>query len=392
MNKQEDIYQDIIDCIRNEANAVQQEKVKQWVSENEKNEREYKELLRVFTKLSFFDRWNRIETDKAKAILLNQFDKRKRLQIYRSLAVAASITVLVSLSFIFYLNQTTPHDDKFASLESSVSREFRASLTLSSGETVLLSQNTKDSLSDGGTTINYNTNTGVVYSKKAVNHHTTTQEVFNTLKVARGEEYQVVLADGTKVWMNSESELKFPIAFVGKERKVYMKGEAYFDVKPNKDKAFVVQTEHLETRVLGTEFNVSAYPEEDVNVTLVEGSVELDSKEVLAKIKLLPGENANFKRDASEFKISKVDVNKIKAWRDGCLYFEKDRLEDILTKLARWYDIEVFYQNSAVKDYMFRMRADKEAGFIEVLKLLEATGRVNIDINNKTVLVSDVKR
>jgi len=216
--------------------------------------------------------------------------------------------------------------------------------------------------------------------------------MYNTLKVPRLGEYQLVLSDGTKVWLNSESELRYPVKFTGETREVELLGEAYFDVEKNPNKPFFVKTSNINTRVLGTEFNVSAYPNEELNITLVEGSVELNPKQISGKLRLIPGDNANLKIGGDQIHVSQVDVRKYTAWRDGYFYFERERLEDILTKLERWYDFKVFYQNPAVKDYTFKMRADRDQDFAEIVSRLEKTGRISLKLKGNVIVVSDVNR
>ena len=217
---------------------------------------------------------------------------------------------------------------------------------------------------------------------------------YHTLRIPTGGEYQMVLADGTKVWLNSESELKYPTEFSGKQRIVALKGEAYFQVHHDKNKPFIVKTSKVDTRVLGTEFNVNAYPKEDMNITLVAGSVMLSNKlnKVENKVMLKPGENAFLNPEGDNLEVSKVDVSKFIAWREGYFHFDKERLEDILTKLERWYDFQVFYQNPLVKDYEFKMRADRHEPFSQVIKRLESTNRIKVRVKGKTIIISDVKR
>lgn len=201
--------------------------------------------------------------------------------------------------------------------------------------------------------------------------------------VPRGGEYQLILPDGTKIWLNSDSKLEFPNAFVGGERKVKLFGEAYFEVTKNKAMPFRVELEGMEVEVLGTSFNIHAY-DEAIKTTLVEGAVEL--KVEGNSFPLSPGFEANFIH--GQVKIAKSDVYEQIAWKDGKFVFREKRLEEVMSILSRWYDFEIFYQNAAVKELHFTGNIPRHATINEVLKFLEHTHLVHFSVVGKTVIVS----
>ena len=217
-------------------------------------------------------------------------------------------------------------------------------------------------------------------------HDTTRSEEFHTIQVPRGGEYILVLDDGTRVWINSESELRYPVAFRDSVRKVYLKGEAYFEVKRDEKHAFVVETSELCTRVLGTEFNVQSYERREVNITLVEGRVAVNKNGNGAGVILKPGENASYNGDS--LYVESVDVLKYVSWKEGFFYYNNVRLEDILSELGRWFDFTVFYQNPEVKDYRFKFWANRKDTVEQVLERLNETGKLQIEVRGKTVTVS----
>lgn len=313
----------------------------------------------------------------------------------RGWMVAASIVVLLSCTFILQfdriINLMELNGNQLSQIEKGNSK---ALLITSGGNEYRLEEGINTIISEReGVQIHTDSNHVVQYVGVAGgSDESKLADMYNTLKVPRLGEYQLVLSDGTKVWLNSESELRYPVKFTGETREVELLGEAYFDVEKNPNKPFLVNTKNVNTRVLGTEFNVSAYPNEELNITLVEGSVELNSKQISGKVRLMPGDNANLKIGGDQIDVSQVDVRKYTAWRDGYFYFEKERLEDILTKLERWYDFKVFYQNPAVKDYAFRMRADRNQDFAEIVSRLEQTGRISLKIQGNVIVVSDVNR
>ena len=202
--------------------------------------------------------------------------------------------------------------------------------------------------------------------------------------VPRGGEYQLILPDGTKVWLNSDSKLEFPNTFVGDERRVKLAGEAYFEVAKNKAKPFRVEVDRVEVVVLGTSFNIHAY-DEAVKTTLVEGAVKLN---VAGKAySLSPGFEANV--DQGGVRIVKSDVYEQIAWKDGRFVFREKRLEEVMSILSRWYDFEIFYQNAAVKDLHFTGNIPRHATINEVLKFLERTHLVHFSVVGRTVIVSE---
>ena len=208
--------------------------------------------------------------------------------------------------------------------------------------------------------------------------------LFNTITIPRSGEYKLVLSDGTKVWLNSDSKLEFPNTFVGDERRVKLAGEAYFEVAKNKAKPFRVEVDRVEVVVLGTSFNIHAY-DEAVKTTLVEGAVKLN---VAGKAySLSPGFEANV--DQGGVKIVKSDVYEQIAWKDGRFVFREKRLEEVMSILSRWYDFEIFYQNAAVKDLHFTGNIPRHATINEVLKFLERTHLVHFSVVGRTVIVSE---
>ena len=194
----------------------------------------------------------------------------------------------------------------------------------------------------------------------------------------------VILDDGTEVWLNSESVLRYPTKYEGKERVVELLGEGYFEVKKDHKRPFIVRTPQVDTRVLGTEFNVQAYENQPINVTLVEGSVAVKEKHG-KEIVLKPGENAHVVN--GNIHVEEVDVQIYTSWKEGFFYFEDVRLEDLLSELGRWYDFTVFFQNPDTKDYRFKFWADRKEDFESVISRLSETATVTLLINDRSVIV-----
>lgn len=213
-----------------------------------------------------------------------------------------------------------------------------------------------------------------------------TTEIFHTLEIPRGGEYLLTLSDGTMIYLNSESTLSFPVKFQGKERKVYLTGEAYFKVAKNTEHPFVVTAGELEVLVTGTTFGVRAYKDEkDIQTTLESGqvTVRVEGKSV----KLVPNKQVLFNKSTMGLEVRDVDVDLYLAWADGRLVYDNCPLEKILTDLGRWYNIDVFYSRDELRLYQFSLNMKKHEEFTQVLELIGKTGEVQFEIKDNTVIV-----
>ena len=257
----------------------------------------------------------------------------------------------------------------------------KAILVLGSDEKVVLGDEAEETLLAGNTTVKKEGNT-LVYGEK---HAKETAGEYNRLINPRGGEYAVVLADGTKVWLNAESELHYPVHFPEHEREVHLKGEAYFSVSKQAGKPFVVCVGDSRITVLGTEFNVRNYQDEVVATTLVKGAVRIH--DAGRECDLTPGQQAVIETDG--IRVREVDTDLYTAWKDGYFIYREKTLEDIMKELSRWYDFEIFYQNAAVKDLHFTGNIPRHATINEVLKFLERTHLVHFSVVGRTVIVSE---
>ena len=209
---------------------------------------------------------------------------------------------------------------------------------------------------------------------------------YNEIWIPRGGEYKLVLPDGTIVWLNAESSLRFPTSFTDNERKVYAKGELYFDVKHDEVKPFIVDVERGYTIwVLGTEFNLRAYDDSPVVTTLVEGCVQVWSAS--DSVLLSPGQQALEMSGNHGIEVLDVDVVPYVAWHEGKFHFVRTPLKDIMEELARWYDVEVVFENPTVREECFTIEMQRFDDFNKVLRLIERTGMVTISVEAHTVTI-----
>jgi len=211
-----------------------------------------------------------------------------------------------------------------------------------------------------------------------------TAATMNTLSIPRGGQYKVTLADGTVVWLNSVSSLTYPTSFTGTERLVELKGEAYFEVAHNEKMPFKVKTKDVTVQVLGTHFNVAAYDGEAyTTTTLLTGSVMLSNKH--ASVKLVPGQQGVANINSTQIAVNKVKTNEVIAWKNGSFVFRHANIEQIMTQLSRWYDVDVEYRGN-IKEQYFGGTYSKYKDIRDLLDGLELTGLIHFKIEGRRII------
>ena len=211
---------------------------------------------------------------------------------------------------------------------------------------------------------------------------------FNELEVPRGGEYKVRLADGTLVYLNSATRMKYPVKFDEKERKVYLSGEAYFEVAKDPERPFFVEMEGVEVRVYGTSFNVNTHQEGNIQTVLVKGSIGVKVLSSGKESVIRPGHMAEFKQGNTKVDVKDVNVAVYTDWKDGIFRFENQRLEDILAVLSNWYDMNVFYQTVSVKELHFSGYMERYKDVSVILEAITLSTGVTFSIQGKTIIVS----
>ena len=263
----------------------------------------------------------------------------------------------------------------------------RAVLLMEQGERIDLSLFAGDTiLNKGDVRIRLDSSKSVTYERVT---GTPAKIEYNTIIVPRKGEYQLILADGSKVYLNSESKLRFPTRFEGKERRVYLEGEGYFEVVKDTAKPFIVEAKEVDVRVLGTSFNVSAYvSEQAVRTTLVDGKVRVGDRLTGKGEIILPGQQAEW--EDGSFTTKEVDTSIYTAWINGKFYFEGATLEEIASQLERWYDIDFFFTSENVKRFAFAGVINKEYSANKIFSIIEKTTRVRFNVNGRVVTVSEI--
>lgn len=260
-----------------------------------------------------------------------------------------------------------------------------AVLVLSNGKKVRLDSGEVTLEEKDGTQVSGNQG-GLAYSNGEASEKE--EVLYNTLIVPRGGTYNLQLPDGTNVWLNAMSELRFPVKFGTKERKVELVGEAYFEVAKNKNVPFKVLTSHQEIEVKGTHFNVNSYADQKFDrTTLLEGSVKISNPEIPAESWLLsPGEQAETDKKTGKTVLAKANMKEAVAWKNGYFLFNDEKLESIMAKVARWYDIEVVYEGK-MEEHSFLGQVERSKNISSILNPLELTGNVHFKISGRRVVV-----
>lgn len=206
-----------------------------------------------------------------------------------------------------------------------------------------------------------------------------------SLTTPRGKDYHVTLADGTEVWMNADSRLEFPKQFTGSQRRVKLKGEAYFQVAKNASKPFIVETDFFNTTVLGTTFNLKAYSAKDANIVLVEGSVRVNAKG--HEITLKPGQQAILNSQSSTLNIKEVDTYPYTQWREGFFYFENQTLFEIMQELGRWYNVNIAFDDPQKMNLRLHFVCKRSQSLSEAIKNMNELGVVEIEYTGDAVII-----
>ena len=314
-------------------------------------------------------------------------EKRNKLERYKKIAFAASIILLVGISLFnqFYFNETIIIRDPI------VIGTDKAVLTLENGDQVILEKGQKfqnKTVNSDGKELSYS------IKNRSSSNFKNEKIAFNFLTIPRGGQFSLNLEDGTKVLLNSDSKIKYPVKFIkGKKRQVeLLYGEAFFEVsssKNNNGSEFIVSTKTQKINVLGTKFNVKSYGGDDViTTTLVEGKVKVENGE--NQILLFPNQQSKVDSNSAIIDVSDVDVFQQISWINGLFSFNDTSLEDIMYTLSRWYDLEFIFKSSNQKKFIFSGILERTKSIEDILFIIEKTSssnEINFEINNKTIII-----
>lgn len=256
----------------------------------------------------------------------------------------------------------------------------KAILKLSDGSSIVLDDAQNGALAHQGNTDIIKVNGRINYSTNG----TSSEVMYNTITTPKGGKYQVQLPDGSEVWLNSGSSLYFPTAFIGKERRVELSGQAYFEVAKNRQMPFIVKVKKAEIQVLGTHFDVMAYNDENtIKTSLLEGSVKFVSGHNQRVLK--PGQQSQLSTDGQVKVLNNINAEEVLSWKSGVFHFNNADVETVMRQLSRWYDVDVIYKSKPTERFFAKIPTNTKLS--DVLMALELTGKVHFQIDGRKVIV-----
>ena len=358
-------------------------KVEAWMKDPE-HVMLLKEFATVYQKRMNID-FNRDKKEEF-ARLENTIQERKSRRMTLRWSVAASVILLIGLFVGRMVNEWRDLDEMRMLAETErIVPGVKAELILSTGERVVLNQQRVSIEGVNETGIQNDSVTGLNYTMAKVQGE---ELVYNTMRIPVGGFYQLALSDGSKVWLNSMTELRFPVAFTGEERKVYLTGEAYFEVAPDSKHPFIVVTEEgMEVKVYGTEFNMSTYQHGVVQTVLVSGKVGIRVNATGKEVMLAPKQMAEYSEKTGMVRVEEADPYRYIAWKDGEFVFERETIEEIMERLGRWYDVKVFYENESSKQKRFTGVISRYENIEQVLRLIEGPATLRFEVKGNVVMV-----
>lgn len=353
-------------------NDEERKQLEQWLAENDEHERMYQELVRPGFLEEARREHHQFQVGEGYRRFVAGKRKTDRLRIgkrWTAVAAMGALVIGVALAFLFHMGDRMEQESQLPVAGVIKPGKAGALLTLSDGRQVVLSDSLETRLKEQTADIRVQ-GKRLDYSSE----HIDSLLVYNTITVPRGGEYQLTLSDGTQVWLNAGTELKYPVAFTDKVREVFLKGEAYFEVTSDVKHPFVVVTREANIKVLGTSFNVSNYEEDGrMEVALVSGKVDFMAASADEAYTLTPGEVIRMDKETSFVWKSKEDVSMIGAWRNGYFYFENIPMEELAVKLERWYQVKFTFGNEEVRQMRFTGTIKRDQTLDYVLKIIENT-------------------
>jgi hypothetical protein len=315
--------------------------------------------------------------------------KRKiapRYTLIRWTMAAASLLGIMTFSLLMYYSpdKTAVKEEVLAVVTPG---EYKAELLLPDGKSIPLQLENNVIHSDLTHNLQTDSIHGLNYSNVRLLEESDSL-LYHTLKVPTGGFYPMELSDGTRVWLNAASELRFPVKFARDVREVYLKGEGYFEVTKDLQHPFIVHLEQSYVTVLGTSFNIHAYEEEGkIYTTLKTGSVAFFSKKTAQQVLLQPGRQSEMDIQSGNISVKEVDTDVYTSWKEGTFYFKGMTLDEIMRVIARWYQVEVFFRNPSLKSERYNGKIPMYSGIDDVLRKIEISGGVRFEMKGKNIAV-----
>ena len=363
----------------------EREELTAWLEASSENKSEFERLLRIWLRVSAAGKWERLDEMQEnvwKRVIPELTRRGRKLYVWGARVAAVAVVLLGIMVLWNKEGERTMHMADVLKVESG---SPKALLVLNTGKEIELKDGeTREVVNIAGVGVVQDSSGGVRFEDSGVENEE--EEGYNTIIVPERGEYFAVLNDGTKVWMNSGSELVFPTRFRGDRREVKLKGEAYFEVVADKQKPFYVQTEEATVRVLGTAFNVLAYREDGrVQVALLRGKVSFDVKK--EDYLLEPGEIATWEQETGSTTVREGNVQAIVDWTSGRFNFEDISLVELAAKLERWYGVKFVFGDEASKALRFSGAVTKYRPLDYVLGIISKTTSVHFKSSGEQILI-----
>ena len=375
--------------IEGKLSAVEEERFEAWLKEGWEH-REYYERMRRMYQQENVQEVETGEIQEAWVVFEKRVQGQRRIERRQRwvwvMSAVASVAIVICCCWFVYYRANTEQKLNVA-VQKIVPGQYNAVLEMADGATYQLGEQQYFLQERTGNQIKVDS---TVLSYLPVNNKSGLSQdiVYNKLSVPKGGEYRIELEDGTKVWINSASRLRYPLVISGNIREVYLELEAYFEVQREGDRPFIVHSGEQKVTLLGTSFGISCYASEANDyTTLVSGKVKVDFERGKQSFVLEPGMQVAYNKESGIAIEKKVDVAEYLAWKNRKYIINQKRLEDILSTLSRWYDFEVFYRNEDVKDVLFSGELRRFDDFSYLLRLIERTSDVKFVIDKKVVQV-----
>jgi len=364
----------------------------EWLNNSVENKELYNKILdsqnlaernRLYESIDTIQAWNKV------SVILEVKPKKRIWPLVFKYAAAILLPVLLGLTGYWLLhNQSSDVVSPFVQIKAG---SRNAVLVMANGKSIELSNDSVKNLIENDGTVIQNKDEELSYNNS--NSSDSNSNLLNTLIVPKGGEYSIVLSDGTKLVVNSMSKLVFPVKFSGKKREITLvEGEAYFEVFKDKSKPFIVTVKGVQVEVLGTSFNIKAYPEDNYSyTTLVEGKVKLNLFNQPSNINFLePDQQAVFNTVSSGIVIQNVDAKQIVQWTTGKYSFTNQTLDEIMKTLSRWYDFEYTFKDESLKTIRFEGSINKLESIETILDIISKTGKVKVQVRDKKITFSKI--
>ncbi|PKP06614.1 MAG: hypothetical protein CVU10_03350 [Bacteroidetes bacterium HGW-Bacteroidetes-5] len=381
----------IIRFLTNESTQQESESLLNWIEQSEENRLYFINIQKIFVAAKVNAALSRQEKREAEIMWMNIVNKadigvsalnrERRVKRFYLSSAAAAILILFALAINNYLGDDY-FTDKSNTADVAVIKPSDPTLILSDGREIPVSKLTAE-ISDAGARISKDVTNGLEYQAAAVK----ADAAYNTIKIPTATTYMLKLSDGTKVWLNSESELTYPVTFTQKERRVILKGEAYFEVSKMANKTpFIVETGNFETQVLGTRFNINCYSDNtNQHVTLTEGSVRVGIKENLMLLEV--GDQLRFNQQNGSILKEQVNTGEFTSWIDGQTWFNNTPLNELIIMIKRFYGIKVMLSHESLSALRFSGKLTKSYDVKKIIDLISESASLKWIVEGDTIIL-----